>query len=180
MAIVYQRLQSLSEIDLDTMFFNSLDLLDANFFSLLPQDISFDDKKSHYLVQLQSAIDNTWPLKNDTDTFMMFKGVVDGIDGEFAAGYVDAEGAFTGRWYLTSPDSTGSRNWFWQEEAKTIRHAMYAENGVTKIKMPTFLNSQLYTFMKNRVNSGLITQLEEYPTVADPNPLNLVTLVFEV
>jgi hypothetical protein len=63
MAIVYQRLQSLSEIDLDTMFFNSLTALDTNFFEIVPNDLPFEYKKKYYIDQLQSAIAGTWPIR---------------------------------------------------------------------------------------------------------------------
>ena len=159
---------SLAEIDFDTLFADSVDRMDMNFIWPEPIKNNFEAKKRLYYNQLQSMINGTWPLKNDSDVFYMIVTKVDGIVGEFSAGFLDSEGFLCLRFNLTS-SSVGNRNWRYTPEAHVVRKQLLESIGAVGVREYTWVGSLLYRLHKMRVARGNYT-IEETPIVHENNP----------
>jgi len=168
MIVDIQQITSLSEFDFDNFFLSSFERMEKNF--LWPASIiTYEQKKHVYNNQLLTAIDGTWPLKNDTDTFIMFITSIDGQAVEFAAGYLDAAGYLSLRWNLTTDGPSGNRNWRYTPEALQARKQFITDIGAIGVKEFTWVGSLLYRIHKVRSQTGNYT-LEETPIVRDPDP----------
>lgn len=179
MTVNHQRITSLSEVDFDYLFIESVDKIEGNFFWWRPS-LTVAEKKDYYYKQLQDAVEGRSPLIQENETFFMFKTLLNGQDKELSAGFIGQDGVYRGQWNLSAPDSTGSRNWIYTQETRDSRKALFNENGITAYSIPTFVGSDLYKFVKYRENAGFFKILEEKPTVEGPNPRNLVTLVISI
>tara|TARA_R110000822_G_scaffold5031_5_gene21783 strand:+ start:5239 stop:5781 length:543 start_codon:yes stop_codon:yes gene_type:complete len=163
MTFVYEHIPSFENFaEFDDVFDASESRLDLNFFSIIPGIITSEDKKNYYRLQIESAIAGTWPMMNEGETLFLYKGVVDGVVVEFAGGFIETDGVtFRGHWYMTSPDSTGSRNPIYTAEAAESRRSLYTEHGLTGYKVLTYVGSSLYQWFKIRINGGAMTLISE-------------------
>lgn len=178
MALEFIPITNLSLVDFNGLFAASAEVLDSNY--MWPDAaMSTDEKRQHYLSQLQSAIAGNFGVHDDTDTFFMFKVTNDGVDLMLNAGFVSESGVYRTHWYLTRPDA-GSRNWIYSPAMATLRRKFFANSDIVAYEVRTIAGSQLYTAVKQRINSGSLVLLAERPTVAGDNPFNLVTLTVEV
>ena len=179
MIVQMQTVDSIDGIDLDTLFAESVARMDMNYI-WAPGINDPAAKKNHYLGQIQSAIDGTWPLKGDTDTLFMFTTTVDGILADFAAGYKQADGIVSLRWNLASDNPALSNNWRFSPEARDERKRFSAEHGIDGFKHYTWVGSLIYRMLKTREQAGYVT-LEEAPLVIDgQNPFpnyQMVTII---
>lgn len=168
MIVELYQINSLSEIDFDSLFADSIERMDKNF--LWPEVIknNFELKKKVYRDQLITAINGKWQLKNETDTFIMIATKVNGVIVEFAAGYKEAEGYLALRWNLIS-SAGGDGSWRYTPEAHAARIQFMSDNGIIGIKEYTFVGSLLYLMRKQRLSTGNYT-LEENPIIRDPDP----------
>lgn len=179
MIITHQKITSLSEVNFDYLFLESVTRMEGNFLWARP-DFTVEEKRDFYYNQLQDAIEGRSHLIKENETFFMFKTILDGEDKELSAGFIGQNGVYRGHWNLSAPDSTGSRNWIYTQEARDSRKALFNANGIVAYSMPTFVGSDLYRFVKYRENAGFFKILEEKPTIEGPNPQNLVTLVISI
>lgn len=182
MAVVFERINSLEDfVEFDDMFAAAGSRLDLNFFSQVPAELTFDEKKSYYRSQIESAYDGSWLLKEPDEQVFFYKGVYDGTLMEFAGGFVEADGiTMRGHWYLTAPDETDSRNPIHTAETAAIRRAFYAQYGITRYKVLTFKNSSMYQWMKIRIGDGSIVQVSETESPGPDEDTTFVTFHLEV
>lgn len=167
MIVELQQIYSLDEIDFDTLFSDSFTRIEQNF--LWPaQNLTYEFKRDYYRRQLESGISGTWPLKNDSDRFIMIITKVDGIIAEFAAGFLSADRYLSLRWNLTSA-ATGNRNWRYTPEAQVARKQFMTLIGAIGVKEYTWVGSLLYKLHKQRSQLGGYT-LVETPIIRDPDP----------
>jgi hypothetical protein len=181
MAVVFERVESLdSFVEFHEMFAASESRLDANFFSQVPMPLSFDEKKLYYKDQIKSAYNKTWPLSQSDETDFFYKGTYDGTLMEFAGGFIEADGiTLRVNWYLTAPDVTGSRNSIHTAETAAVRKAFYAEYGLSRYRIMTFVGSSFYQWIKLRINSGAITLISETESPGHTSEINFVTFYLE-
>jgi hypothetical protein len=161
MAVVHEQITSFADFtEFDTMFAAAESRLDLNFFSQVPNELSFDEKKAYYRSQIESVFAGTWQLQNAGETPFFYKGVYDGVTMEFSGGFIEADGiTFRGHWYLTAPDGNGSRNAIHTADTATSRRAFYTTHGLTRYKVPTYVGSSLDQWMKLRISDGSITEI---------------------
>jgi hypothetical protein len=181
MTVVFERVESLdSFVEFDQMFAAAESRLDANFFSQVPMTLSFDDKKLYYKDQIKSAYDRTWPLLQTEESVFFYKGTYDGTLMEFAGGFIEADGiTLRVNWYLTAPDAMDSRNSIHTAETAAIRKAFYAEHGLSRYRIMTFVGSSFYQWIKLRINSGAITLISETESPGHTSEINFVTFYLE-
>lgn len=178
MSIVFEQINGWDDFDFDDIFDKSSSRLDLNFFSVANQ-VSDADKKQYYKDQIQSAFDGTWPVKQEGETLLLYKGTYDGVVMEFCGGYIENDGiTFRGHWYLTAPDDAGSRNSIHTEEAAISRKNLYQQYGVTQYKVLTYAGSSFHQWMNIRINSGAITLISQ--TEAPIGEKTHITLVVGV
>ena len=169
MIVEFVQINSLDEIDFDTLFNESYSRME-NTFLWHHSLATYELRKKFYYDQLQSAINGTWPIKNDTDTFIMIITKVDGAVVEFTAGFRDLDGYISLRWHLTSAaGTTANRNWRYSKEALQARKDFVASIGVVGFKEFTWVGSLHYRTLRMRANTGNFT-LEEYLLPADKSP----------
>ena len=159
---------SLAEIDFDSLFADSIDRMDMNFIWPEVAKNNFEVKKKIYRDQLQSMINGKWPLKNEDDIFYMIVTKVDGVVGEFSAGFLDSEGFLCLRFNLTS-SSVGNRNWRYTPEAHAARKQFLQNIGALGVREYTWVGSLLYRFHMLRVTKGNYT-IEETPIIRENDP----------
>lgn len=160
--ISYQKITSLGEVDFDTLFLASFDLFDRSF--PLPTSFTYEQKKQLYLDQLQSAFDGSWSVKNTDDTFLIYKGLVDGSECALTGGYVQSDGAFRVHWMLTAP-SGNNRNWLYSSEHRAALKAIFAQESVVYYMACTFVGSDIYNIIQSRKAAKFFTVAEEGPIV---------------
>ena len=161
MAVVHEQIASIDDFtEFDTMFAAAESRLDLNFFSQVPNELSFDEKKAYYRSQIESAFAGTWQLQNAGETPFFYKGVYDGVTMEFCGGFIEADGiTFRGHWYLTAPDGNGSRNVIHTADTATSRRAFYTTHGLSRYKVLTYVGSSMDQWMKLRISDGSITEV---------------------
>ncbi len=161
MIVEFIEIDSLDEIDFDYLFTESYSRME-NTFLWSPHCTTFEQRKEFYHNQLISAANGTWPLKNDTDTFMLIVTKVDGVIVEFTAGFRDVDNYVSLRWHLTAPDTGGKRNWRYSREALQARKDFVAASGVVGFKEFTWVGSLHYRTLRMRAATGNFI-LEERP-----------------
>ena len=134
MAVVHEQITSFADFtEFDTVFAAAESRLDLNFFSEVPDITTTEQKKEYYSNQIESAFAGTWPLQNTGETPFFYKGIYDGVTMEFCGGFIEADGiTFRGHWYLTAPDSNGSRNVIHTTDTATSRRAFYTTHGLSR------------------------------------------------
>lgn len=165
MSIEILIVNSLDEIDFDTLFHGSYPQIDDSF--IWPGLTTLEEKKLYYRGQLESAIAGTWPLTNQNERLFMFKGIYNGVLMEFVAGYVEEDNeTLRVHWCLTQPDDSGSKNEIYIKPTRQARTAFYNSNGIYYYKTPTFKDSMFYRWVKYRHNSGMDSEyiVEQYPS----------------
>jgi hypothetical protein len=176
--ITHQEVKSWDDFDFDTIFDQSASRLDANFFSIAKNVVTYEEKKQYYKAQIQSAFDGVWPLKEENETLFLYKGIYDDVVMEFCGGYIESDGiTFRGHWYLTSPDALGSRNVIHTEEATVSRRAFYQQYGLSQYKVLTYVGSSMYQWMNMRINSGAITLVSQTEKPLDENTTHVTFIV---
>lgn len=175
MNIEFVQIDSLDDIDFDYLFSESYVRME-NTFLWAPGINTYEQRKQFYFNQLQSGIDGTWPLKNDTDTFVMIVTKVDNEVVEFAAGFMDEDRYLSLRWHLTAPGSTGNRNWRYSAEANQARRALVSQLNAAGFKEFTWKGSLHYRMLRMRAQTGNFT-LEEVPSEATHPTHDLVTFI---
>ena len=182
MAVVHEQITSFADFtEFDTVFAAAESRLDLNFFSQVPNELSFDEKKAYYRSQIDSAFDGSWPLKEPNEEVFLYKGIYDGIIMEFCGGFIEEDGiTFRGHWYLSAPDGNGSRNAIHTAEAAVSRRAFYQAHGLSRYKVLTFKNSSMYQWMKIRINDGSVIQVSETESLSPDNSITYVTFHLEV
>ena len=174
MIIEYKEITSLEQVDFDSLFYQSLSRLDANY--LWGRDnLTPEQKRDIYYNRLLDATLDKSHLKKDGDRFLMYKILVDGVERELSAGFVSGT-TYIPYWHLTAPDPTGSRNWLYLPETREARKAFFYERVIYSMAIRTFKGSELYNIIKSRSTTGNFQILDERPTIEGDNPQNLVTL----
>lgn len=168
MIVEYEQINSISAFDFDGMFLESYSRME-NTFLWGPQLTTYEQRKNYYLSQLISAINGTWPLKNDTDTFIMLITKVDDVPAEFSAGFLDADGYLHLRWHLTVPGPTGNRNWRYGPEAHEARKRLVTAINAVGFKEFTWVGSLHYRTLKMRAQTGKFN-IVETPIIRDNDP----------
>jgi hypothetical protein len=182
MSVVFERINSIEDfVEFDDMFAAAESRLDLNFFSQIPIPLTFEDKKEYYRNQVQTAFDRTWPLMTEDETVFFYKGIYDGTLMEFAGGFVEADGiTLRGHWYLTAPNENESRNPIHTVETATVRKEFYANYGITRYKVLTFVGSSMYQWMKLRIRDGSIILVSETESPGPTADTKFVTFHLEV
>lgn len=168
-------IDSLNDVDLDALFTASFTRMEKNF--IWPPGLTYDQKKATYLYQLDSAVNGTWALKNDTDTFLMFVTKVDGVLVDFSAGYLEQDGIVSLRWNLASEGFEGSHNWRFTPEARDERKRFTTEIGATGYRHYTWVGSLIYRMLKLREQTGHVTLEEEPFTLPGNHGYQMVKVV---
>lgn len=180
MSIVFERIHSIEDFDYDAMFQASEIHLDENFFAKVPYPLTYEEKKQYYKDQLQSAFDGKSYLQRENEQLFLFLGVFDGIPMEFGGGYIENDGeTLRFHWYLTAPDTNGSRNILHLDSTADIRKVFYNAHGITKYRVETYVDSPLHKWMKLRAASGHRVILSETTTVIS-DTLTEVSVLMEV
>lgn len=161
MAVVHEQITSFADFtEFDTMFAAAESRLNLNFFSEVHHITNFNDKKQYYRNQIEPAFAGTSPLQNAGETPFFYKGVYDGTTMEFCGGFIETDGiTFRGHWYLTAPDSGGSRNVIHTADTATSRRAFYTTHGLSRYKVLTYVGSSMDQWMKLRISDGSITEV---------------------
>lgn len=179
--IIHEEIKSWDDLDFDSIFDQSTSRLDQNFFSIANHVKTYEDKKKFYKDQIQSAFDGLWSLKQEGETLFLYKGIYDGIVMEFCGGYIENDGiTFRGHWYLTAPDSAGSRNLIHTSEAADSRRAFYQQHGLSQYKVLTYIGSSMEQWMNIRINSGAVKLVSKTEMPVNINNMAHVTFVVEV
>lgn len=166
MAVTFERIYSIADVDFDTLCDDSFPDINNNFFVKVDGNHTDSEKKQYYLDQLLAAMAGTSGLQKEGESFFGFKIVINGVDRVLNAGFVEADGTtYRGHWYLTSPIG-GSRSFIYTEEAGTARRTFYQSNGITHYKAPTFNSSLMYQALQRNDTSNVINIVE---TIANPN-----------
>lgn len=173
--ITYTQVTDLSEVSFDNLFLSSYPLIDKNFI-WPPFVTTFEQKKQHYLKQLEQAAEGTWPLSNLEEHVLMYVVDIDGQQVEFTCGYIEPDRCFRPHWFLTAPEANDSRNWLYTAANRNAKAAFYEEHNILSYKVSTYVGSDIYKLFKMREATGNFRILTEEPTVTGPNVLNLVTL----
>ena len=160
MIVQFEQIQSIEEIDYDYLFDQSYTRMD-NTFLWAPVLNTYETRKAFYRKQIQSAIDGTWPLKNEGEPFVMIVTRVDGEIVEFTAGFKQDSGYLSLHWHLTSPTSSeGNRNWRYTPEAHEARKSFLTGLGVVGTTEYTWIGSLHYRTLKTRLATGRFTMEE--------------------
>lgn len=168
MIVEFVEIGSLAEIDFDYMFTESYSRME-NTFLWPPMCVTYEQRKQFYYDQLLAADNGTWPLKNETDTFILIVTKVDGEIVEFTAGFRDENDVVSLRWHLTAPGADGKRNWRYSQEALQARKDFVAQAGIKAFKEFTWKGSLHYRMLRMRAQTGNFI-LEEAPnTNSHPN-----------
>lgn len=179
MTVTFTKINTLDDVEFDTLFDDSVVHLDSNF--IWPGTITtLEEKRQSYRERLQAAIDGDMSLASSPNSrFLMYKVEIGSKDVMVNAGFIDAVGSYKTHWYLTSPDATNSRNWLYTQAMDDARSNFFAEEGITSYKVLTFVDSPLYRLIKSRFAANRNVILDEYPTIEGENPQNLVTIVLQ-
>lgn len=180
MALQFELVTSLDQIDFDTLFYNSSAAFDRNFpwhLSFPGIEPSYELKKNFYLNQLNQAILGTSPLRKENEKLLMFKVLLDDKLVMFKAGYIESDQiTHRGHWFLTDTDSTGSRNWMYTPELDEGQRNFYAQFGITHHKVLTYVGADLYRMMKSRTYYVQTRGLAGRAVVIDEQPMDIVPL----
>ena len=180
MDVIFEKITDLSSIDYDGLFSGSEEALQENFRfpKKLGPNHNVPTPKEYYLKLLNDAFNgNSW-LQEEGDTFFCYLIKVDGIDMALSGGFIEEDGfTFRGHWYL-SKDMKGSRNWIHFPMTKIARAAFMAENGITRFKLPTFVNSQIYKAVKQVNTTRVIKEVRSGKL--NKHGLDAVTIIYEM
>jgi hypothetical protein len=160
MIVQFEQIQSIDEIDFDHLFEQSYSRME-NTFLWSPVLNTYETRKQFYRYQLQTAIEDKWPLKNEGEPFVMIVTRVDGDIVEFTAGFKEDTGYISLHWHLTSPTlNEGNRNWRYTPESHEARVAFLNSIGVVGTKEYTWIGSLHYRTLKTRLATGRFTMRE--------------------
>lgn len=159
MIVEYTIIDSLDQVDLSSLFDASADVIDYSYRGWPSNQMSIEEKKEFYINSVIMTFSEPYVLgRYPLGKFIAFKATVNGIDSLVNMGYVKDD-CYTSYWYLTAPDSTGSRNWIFA--SRNIMHAFYREQGFNSFKFVTYQDSLLARNARMRHNSGHVQILEQ-------------------
>jgi hypothetical protein len=173
MAIIFEKIETLDEVDSEGLYLSSFPDIDYNFFSQVSNVETDEEKKQFYFDQLQEAIDGTSGIQRPDETFLMFKGSIDGVDCVFNGGFVNSETkTYRGHWYLSRPID-GSRSWIVSAESAAIRANFFKSLDITSFVAPSHPSSLVLRSIRNNPNITVIRD-ETFETVGDaPNKVEI-------
>jgi len=180
MAIEFQKIDTLDQVNFDVLLEASFPDIDINYFSAYPNLLTHDQKKEHYYNRVYEATQGASPIQKEGETFMMVKIVVDGVDSLLKAGFIESGGdTFRIAWYLAKPDSTGNRKWIYTPETDAARKQFYTSQNLTHYKGAGINSSILIKAMRRNIANTFIT-LEEENTHLYDSVGNIVELKIRV
>jgi hypothetical protein len=168
MTVTFEKINTLSDVDFESLCDASFPDIDINFFNKVPKEMTDDQKKQYYFDQCNSAVSGLSPLQKEGESFFGFKIVVDGVDRVLNAGFLEADGTtYRGHWYLASPIN-GSRSFIYSAETATVRQAFFQSEGITYYKAPTFTGSLMYQALQRNNTSNVISIVDQLDNTAVP------------
>ncbi len=169
MAVTFDKINTLSDVDFESLYDASFPDININFFNKVPKEMTEEQKKQYYFNQCNSAVNGLSPLQKEGESFFGFKIVVDGVDRVLNAGFLEVDGTtYRGHWYLTSPIN-GSRSFIYSAETAAVRQAFFESEGITHYKAPTFAGSLMYRALQRNNTSNVISIVDQVDNPAIPD-----------
>ena len=160
MIVIYTPIASLDDVDLESLYDSSIETLEQSYMWWPEHTTTPEQKKSFFINVFRAASHEGFGGGVfSRENFFAFKAQIDGVDSLLSAGFVDESGTFHCMWYLSKPDSTGSRNWLYATAYD--EHALYRSQGITALRIVTFDDAQIARNIRMRAAAGAVTILDK-------------------